>query len=237
MDTKIEYKVRGEARPTKEVLGEHLHHKVSQALSQHGFNPELQLESRVTGILLELPAKELTAMLASSEVLRSGIRRALQALVSVYPELEVYVVAFEEQARVSLSYDDIGAILYDKVSLLEPDLASKITGMLLELDITTLLGLVDDLGSTLPGAVEKAKAALDFLAQHESDFSAASLANHDSSEMANNLRPDGSRTSDNPLREQFGALIFKEVVKDYPNCAANITGNDDSFQVSLNIGP
>ncbi|GFN78563.1 polyadenylate-binding protein [Plakobranchus ocellatus] len=128
------------------------------------------------------------------------------------------------QERVSLSYDDIGAILYGKVSLLEPDLASKITGMLLELDTTTLLDLVDDLGSALPAAVEKAKAALDFLAQHQSDFPVASLANHDSGEMANNLRPDGSWMSDNPLREQFGPLIFKEVVKDYPNCAANITG-------------
>ena len=35
MSKEIEYKVKEAARPTKEVLGEHLYHKISQALRHY----------------------------------------------------------------------------------------------------------------------------------------------------------------------------------------------------------
>ena len=63
------------------------------------FDEELQLESRLTGMMLELPIRDLTAMLASDVVLGSNINRALHALVTVFPELESVATAFSELAR------------------------------------------------------------------------------------------------------------------------------------------
>ncbi|KAK3778477.1 hypothetical protein RRG08_006886 [Elysia crispata] len=128
MSKTIEYKLREGAKSTKEVLGEHLYHKISQALNQYEFNPDLQLESRLTGMILELSARDVTVMLASDGILRLSISQALCALVKLVPELESIATAFEEESKMSLTQDDIGTLVYTSVAKLEPALASKITG-------------------------------------------------------------------------------------------------------------
>ena len=63
------------------------------------FNPDLQLESRLTGMILELPARDVTVMLASDGILRLSISQALCALVKLVPELESIATAFEEESK------------------------------------------------------------------------------------------------------------------------------------------
>ncbi|RUS87192.1 hypothetical protein EGW08_005032 [Elysia chlorotica] len=228
MSKTIEYKCRESARSTKEVLGEHLYQKVSQALSQYELKPELQVGSRLTGMMLELPARDVTSILASDGILRSCVSQALSALVQMFPELESVAAHFREQSRTCLTQEDIGSLIYTSVAKLEPTRAAKITGMLLELDTPTLLSFLNQEDAVFPSAVEKAKRALEFSADKQPSIYSSDGGSADKKTegleatcMNSGVDDDGD---DDVLLARLGAVIYDEALLSHPECAANIAG-------------
>ncbi|GFR85485.1 poly-adenylate binding protein, unique domain [Elysia marginata] len=230
MSKVIEYRMRQVARPTKEVLGEHLYHKISQVLSQHKFSPDVQLEGRLTGMMLELPAGTVTAMLASEGILRSYICQALEALAQMFPELKSIATAFREQTKLSMTPEDVGFLIYTSVAKLEPNMAAKITGMLLELDTATLWDLLNGEVTSFPAAVAKAKRTLvECSAQQQpsNSFSVSSLRREEEVETGCDGSQANSRhdySSADILRAELGTKIYNEALAVHPECAANIAG-------------
>nr|XP_032801198.1 uncharacterized protein LOC116938184 isoform X2 [Petromyzon marinus] len=97
----------------RERLGEAIYSVVERSY------PEMA--DRITGSLMELSVTELSSLLRCPETLRARVERAAAAIDEFWRER-----------------DRLGELLYPRVEKLCPDNCSRITGMLLELDMDTL---------------------------------------------------------------------------------------------------
>lgn len=143
---------------TKEILGEHLHHKVSFILrtifpnSRESYE-NIQTVSKITGMLLERSEEWLKHLLADNDKLLEDVTQSLQCL-------EVNFLSSQPPSN-----DDLGDILYERVLEIDSNAAAQITGMLLEMDTVGLINLLSDDAMLLP-AVAKATAALESHTEH-----------------------------------------------------------------------
>ena len=123
----VEDKVYNAAAPgeKKQMIGNNLFWKI------HAIKPKLA--GKITGMLLELDNKILFHLLNDDEALESKINEALMVL-----EHHQVIITSQEKKK------EIGNKLYSKIVNLEPILAGKITGMLLELENKYLLQLLNN---------------------------------------------------------------------------------------------
>ncbi|CAL1541149.1 unnamed protein product [Lymnaea stagnalis] len=216
---------------TKEVLGVHLHHKVSQAVEEYFRNSKNLMTDgcspadKVTGMLLERSDNDILKMLQDSRFLMDNIEMALTFLYK-----ESLLSSDSSESGGKLSYEEIGEILFVKVQKLEKDLAPQITGMLLELDIRTLLQLLSA-DSLLFSAVNKAKTTLASTQPTTYSGSLGFLMKMPFFSLLplNNYvwtRRDNIMSQNEIERERIGIHVFSEVLKLYQDtdCASKITG-------------
>ncbi|XP_033727530.1 uncharacterized protein LOC117316855 [Pecten maximus] len=129
------------ALPASEILpisvADSLFEKVSQL--------EPALPCQITGMLLEAESVEVEMMLHDPEVLRQAVEQALMSLSAREPEaVEEVSDNFSDEG--SDTEDSIGDQLFEAVENIYPDsdIASKITGMLMESGSLSLEQLLKD---------------------------------------------------------------------------------------------
>ncbi|XP_005099127.1 uncharacterized protein LOC101846354 [Aplysia californica] len=219
---------------TKDVLGEHLHQKVAEVLKIHFPNSKenynnVPTVAKVTGMLLERDTSTVKHLLEDSPSLIAGVDQSLRCLDN---DTSTHHVDFALNNS-HLDYGDIGDLLYERVLQIDSSLAPQITGMLLELDVRTLITLLEDNGKLFASAVHKARAALgsssssppppveEIMTLKSSGFSFS-----DQEEMKKNCDL-GSKLS----VEEIGSLVYQQAAALYPECASEITG------MILEMGP
>ncbi|XP_033642991.1 uncharacterized protein LOC117303049 [Asterias rubens] len=126
----------------KDNLGEKLFFKVQELDAQHC--------AKVTGMLLELDPDSIRNLLSSPQELNQAVQKATATLLN---EHDGYQVQIDEEKQ------ELGEELYSKIEDTHPELASKITGMLLEMEVTHLQHLLDH-PSKLNEKVQQAVEAL-----------------------------------------------------------------------------
>lgn len=114
------------------IFGEELHNLVC------GFNTEHADE--VTGMLLEMELQDLEVIVKDHVALKEKVTLALETLNKEEKEAEITSSFAEEEQDKTL----LGEKLYYIISEWYPDSVDKITGMLLELDASTLVMLLED---------------------------------------------------------------------------------------------
>ncbi|XP_064649739.1 uncharacterized protein LOC135501520 [Lineus longissimus] len=128
---------------TKEQLGEALYERVAEL--------EPELCGHITGMLLELDNALIREFLESRDSLEEAVAKA---------RTEYLLHATGSPAGSSSSEDDeLSCILFNAVSERCPEIADRITGMLLELDQKVIEKLLDN-PKHLDAQVERAKVAL-----------------------------------------------------------------------------
>ena len=117
--------------PDKAVIGEKLFELVSAINSEQA--------DKITGMLLEMDLQDLDVIVQNQAALEDKINEASVALNSHRNHAETKTLA-EENPDKKL----YGEQLYCSISEWYPEQANKITGMLLELDVSTLTLLIED---------------------------------------------------------------------------------------------
>lgn len=128
----------------KLVIGEELYGLVSALNTEH---PE-----KITGMLLEMDTEQLEAIVKDQVALEEKVNQALKTLNNQIEKSETTSLAEQASDKTLL-----GEKLYYIISEWYPDQADKITGMLLELDITTLNLLLQDSAALKEKALHAAK--------------------------------------------------------------------------------
>ncbi|XP_022111465.1 embryonic polyadenylate-binding protein B-like isoform X2 [Acanthaster planci] len=131
-----------------ESLGERLYDKVQELGSQHC--------AKVTGMLLELNPDIINNLLTSRSELHKAVQKATATLLNEQPEEQGCQIEMDEEKQ------ELGEELYCIIEEAHPELASKLTGMLLEMDAAQLRELLDypsKLNEKVQIALEALKAA------------------------------------------------------------------------------
>ena len=115
----------------KSVIGEELYDLVS------AFNTEQA--DKITGMLLEMDAQDLEVLVKNPAALEEKVNQAMAALKNQLTKAGTASLAEEEPEKMLH-----GEKLYHVISEWYPDQADKITGMLLELDVSALSLLLED---------------------------------------------------------------------------------------------
>ena len=115
----------------KLVIGEELYGLVSAINVEH--------TEKITGMLLEMDTQQLEVIVKDQVALEEKVNQALKALNNQREMPEGTSLAEQESDKTQL-----GEKLYHMITEWYPDQADKITGMFLELDVTTLRLLLQD---------------------------------------------------------------------------------------------
>ncbi|XP_078687209.1 uncharacterized protein LOC144919600 [Branchiostoma floridae x Branchiostoma belcheri] len=113
----------------KEDVGNILYEKVEE------LQPDLC--AKITGMLLELPEDTLQTLLADKQALQSAVHRAVKAVQGGQQHGAVH------ESQLDSDKQEIGEQLFDIVCERYEEDAPKITGMLLEMETTTLRRLLE----------------------------------------------------------------------------------------------
>ncbi|KAI8518564.1 hypothetical protein Bbelb_045810 [Branchiostoma belcheri] len=113
----------------KEDVGNILYEKVEE------LQPDLC--AKITGMLLELPEDTLQTLLADKQALQSAVHRAVTAMQGGEQHRAVH------ESQLDSDKQEIGEQLFDIVCERYEEDAPKITGMLLEMETTTLRRLLE----------------------------------------------------------------------------------------------
>lgn len=116
----------------KTIIGEELHNLVC------GFNTEHA--DKITGMLLEMDLQDLEVIVKDHVALKEKVTLALETLNKEEKEANIATSFADEEQYKTL----LGEKLYYIISEWYPDNVDKITGMLLELDVSTLVMLLED---------------------------------------------------------------------------------------------
>ena len=179
----------------KLVIGEELYGLVSVLNTEHA--------EKITGMLLEIDTEQLEVIVKDQVALEEKVNQALKALNNQIEKPETASLAEQESEKTLL-----GEKLYYIISEWYPDQAGKITGMLLELDITTLNLLLKDSAALK----EKASHAAKTLTETTSEKEIPLVLQEDKK------IPD-SRTRHSLLAQQLYSVIHKW----YPERAEKLT--------------
>lgn len=128
---------------SKERLGESLFQKVTE------IDPENA--AKLTGMILEMDPRTISCLLESPKDLRVAIDRALKVL---------HVVNIDRRDQLENDKSVLGEELYFKVSQRHPEVASVVTGMLLEMDVVSLQKLLTE-PELLESKIQQAVKVLD----------------------------------------------------------------------------
>ena len=131
--------------PDKALIGEKLFELVSAINSEQA--------DKITGMLLEMDLQDLEVVVQNQAALEDKINEASMALNSHLNHAETKTLA-EENPDKKL----YGEQLYYSISEWYPEQADKITGMLLELDVSTLKLLIEDSVALKDKALQAASA-------------------------------------------------------------------------------
>ncbi|KAL8617095.1 hypothetical protein ACOMHN_014266 [Nucella lapillus] len=135
----------------KQMIGERLHTQIHQIYPG--------LTKKITGMLLEMDNKDLLRLLESPEMLKSSAddaAKVLQQHVMMKPSLTTDLL---EPFPTAQQKQMLGERMFPKIQRLQPSLAGKITGMLLNLDNPQVLELLED-GQLLKTRAEEAVVVL-----------------------------------------------------------------------------
>ncbi|BFZ20061.1 hypothetical protein BsWGS_23100 [Bradybaena similaris] len=217
---------------TRDVLGAHLHQKVSETLSAHLIDAKKTvsdgcvLADKITGMLLERSLKDIHMMLRDDTLLLKNINMALDVLHEEYPDLSQTsaIDRLSQSYRQEFSLDEIGEVLFEKVCDIEESLAPQITGMLMELDFQTLLHFIKSDGPLFESAVKKAKGVLSSV----TSLTECPPSPHSLSPPELTLKDDCSHSQGEierkNARECLGERLYEHVMGIHPECASSLTG-------------
>nr|XP_027213587.1 uncharacterized protein LOC113806634 isoform X1 [Penaeus vannamei]XP_027213588.1 uncharacterized protein LOC113806634 isoform X1 [Penaeus vannamei] len=133
----------------RETLGVMLFQEVSEI--------EQELCAQVTGMLLELPVSSLTQLLKNQEALKEAVIKAkkeyLKYITVLCCQLQPIYCQMEEEIKrpeevlpgpktISKEKQELGEIIYEKLATRYPTEASKLTGMLLQMEYRDLLRVI-----------------------------------------------------------------------------------------------
>ena len=185
----------------KASIGEELYELVCALDSDHS--------DKITGMLLEMDLQDLEELVKNQAVLEEKVNQALMALND---KAKTASSTAEQEDKTLL-----GEQLYYLISEWYPDHADKITGMLLELDITTLSLLVKDPAALKPKATHAANVLSDADIDKEISHSLASVSN-------SVQEPGGKMLSDSEMKHALAEQLYNIIEKWYPDEAGNLTG-------------
>ena len=167
---------------------------------------------KITGMLLEMDLPDLEKLVKHQDVLEEKVHQALMALNSDINKQETASSRPEQEDKTLL-----GEQLYYSISEWYPNQADKITGMLLELDVTTLNLLVTD--ST--ALKEKATHAANVL----SETSTEKETLHSSASAKDSVQESGDKElSDSEMKQALAEQFYYIIEQQYPNEAEKLTG-------------
>ena len=168
---------------------------------------------KITGMLLELDLHDLEELIKNQAALEEKVNQALAALNNQFiKDKEVGEIEKEDKTL-------LGEQLYYFITEWYPDQADKITGMLLELDITTLNLLVKDSAALK----ERATHAANVLSNTNIDKEIL----HDlvSTRPSNSVEESEDKMlSDSEMRRALAEQLYSIVEKWYPAEAGKLTG-------------
>ncbi|XP_063588753.1 uncharacterized protein LOC134765888 [Penaeus indicus] len=120
----------------RETLGVMLFQEVSEI--------EQELCAQVTGMLLELPVSSLTQLLKNQEALKEAVMKAKREYLKFITEEEIQKSEEVPPGTKSISKEkqELGEIIYEKLLTRYPTEASKLTGMLLQMEYRDLLRVI-----------------------------------------------------------------------------------------------
>ena len=167
---------------------------------------------KITGMLLEMDLPDLDMLVKQPAALEEKVNHALMALNSQVNKHETASSKAEQEDKTLL-----GEQLYYLISEWYPDQVDKITGMLLELDVTTLNLLVTD------SVVLKEKAA--HAANVLSETSTEKEILHIAASIKNSARESGDKLlSDSEVKHALAEQIYGIIEQWYPDEAEQLTG-------------
>lgn len=188
----------------KTSLGEQLYELVYALDSDYA--------DKITGMLLEMDLPDLEKLVKHQDVLEEKVHQALMALNSEINKQETASSQPEQEDKTLL-----GEQLYYLISEWYPNQADKITGMLLELDVTTLNLLVTN--ST--ALKEKATHAANVL----SETSTEKETLHSSASPKDSVQESGDKElSDSEMKHTLAEQLYYIIEQQYPNEAEKLTG-------------
>lgn len=167
---------------------------------------------KITGMLLEMDLPDLEKLVKHQAALEEKVNQALMAINSQCDKHETASSKDEQEDKTLL-----GEQLYDLISEWYPDQVDKITGMLLELDVTTLNLLVNDSAALK----EKATCAANVLSQTSTEKEIP----HSFASTRNSVQESGDKTSsDSEMKHALAEKIYDIIEQWYPKEAGKLTG-------------
>jgi len=167
---------------------------------------------KITGMLLEMDLPDLQMLIKHQAALEEKVYQATMALNSQINKDETASSKAEQEDKALL-----GEQLYYLISEWYPDQVDKITGMLLELDVTTLNVLVTD------SAALKEKAA--HAANVISYTSTEREILHSVTSTHKSVQESGDKAlSDSEMKHALAEQIYGIIEQWYPNDAEQLTG-------------
>ncbi|KAJ7378294.1 hypothetical protein OS493_023541 [Desmophyllum pertusum] len=168
---------------------------------------------KITGMLLEMDLKDLEIIVKNQTALEEKVNEALTALNGQFSKAETTTSSVDEQEDKTLH----GEQLYYLISEWFPDDTDKITGMLLELDVTTLNSLLKDPEALKEKATHAANALSETNINKEIPHSLASTSNSIQECRDNTL-------SDSEMKPVLAEQLYNIIEEWYPGKAEQLTG-------------
>lgn len=217
---------------TQEVLLDHLHSLVSEVTPQHA--------GHVTGMFSTMTSPQLMAVLGDRALLNDRIQAALTALdrnCSSPDNTAPAAVDRRIPCEDVSSKEELSNELFLAVAQLDTQLSAQITGMLLELDPETVLGLLQ-CPASLASAVDSARREYLRATKQRSPGQPQREPSDEPFEESTLHPPHGSPVRAyhtprlqppyeppvDPNAEDIGEALFASVRDIYPRNAAKITG-------------
>ncbi|XP_059178606.1 uncharacterized protein LOC131957823 [Physella acuta] len=213
---------------TKNVLGIHLHHKVCEMLQKCFFNLDFDKVTsdqtfhpvdKITGMLLERSDMDIHKMLKDRHFLEANIIRTLRFLSQEHFTSAEQSLLDHTEKRTQLTTEQLGEIIFARVQMYDEGLAPQITGMLLELDASSLMELLQNEDS-FQLAVYKSKLAID------STVTSPTIGGENDRKITDFKESMKDNGNDTDMKDFLGNQIYEIVFNIYLNkdVAAKNTG-------------
>ena len=195
---------QSESAQDKTSIGEELYELVYAINSNQA--------DKITGMLLEMDLPDLEMLVKHQAALEEKVNQASMALNSQINKHETAPLKAEQEDKTLL-----GEQLYYLIREWYPEQVDKITGMLLELDVTTLNLLVTDSAGLKEKAAHAANVLIETSTEKEIPHSAASTKS--------SAQESGDKLlSDSEMKHALAEQIYGIIEQWYPNEAEQLTG-------------
>ncbi|XP_045604057.1 polyadenylate-binding protein 4 [Procambarus clarkii] len=137
LEENVERAVASLSEPDSEVR-----ESLGVALFQMVSMLESELCAQITGMLLELPIPTITQLLQDERALNEAINKARSEYLKYIQEDHAEEVPGAPPITLSKEKEELGEVIYEKLVSKYPSEASKLTGMLLQMDYKDLLHVI-----------------------------------------------------------------------------------------------